>query len=310
MIAANVKGLIKHIGWLWATSSIVCPGRGVVPVSRRIRFLFRLLGKYSSLRAFIDAPQESSLGQLITRRPETIGAAIWPYQCSGWNAKTRLARIRDHYKVVEKIGGIIDFPVDRKISLLDLRDIRADFHVTLDQPHWFMREGQLSINLFSGEIRLYTLAFSLFQQKEEVGAFVGAIQGRDIENALDEYRALTKALHGMRPRDFLFEVFRILCSELGVTHILAVSEDYRHHRDQKYFGTASAKKPSSNYDEIWAERGGIQVDPMFFQLDVDKSEKDLGSIPAKRRGMYRRRFEMLRQIRSQMHERCRKFELT
>jgi uncharacterized protein len=294
---------IKHLIWLWAIASRVCPGRGIVPASQRIRFVLKSLAVHGSLAPLIDAPKDSPLGKLMSYRPETVGAAIWPYQCSGWNAQTRFARIRDHYAVVEKIGGIIDFPVDGRVALLDLRDIRDDFHVVLEQPTWFMREGQLSISLFLGERRLYTLAFSLFQDGTTVAAFIGALQGRDIEGALDRYRELTKAAHGMRPRDLLFEIFRMLCSEIGVKDILAVSEDFRHHKDRKYFGQ-SVNRTSASYDEIWKDRGGIRVDPMFFQLSVTGSEKDLAAIPAKKRGMYRQRFEMLRSIRRQMHEKC------
>ena len=291
------------MGWLWANSAAVCEGKGIVLTTRRIRFFLNALAAYGSVKPMIDAPRESPLGKLIRHRPEAIGAVIWPYQCAGWNAQTRLARIRDHYAVVEKIGGAIDFPVDGKISLLDLGDIREGFHVIVDQPIWFMREGQLAINLFLGDVRMYTLAFSLFHQKNAIAAFVGAIQGRDIEGALEEYRELTKAAHGMRPRDLLIEVFRMFCAELGVTQIFAVSDEYRHHKDQRFFGQVSKKKFSTNYDEVWTDRGGVRVDPMFYQLDTGDTVRDLATIPSKKRGMYRRRFDMLRRIRAQMHDR-------
>lgn len=295
--------IIKHMVWLWANSAAVCDGKGIVLTLRRIRFFLKALAAYGSVKPMIEAPRESPLGKLIQYRPEAVGAVIWPYQCAGWNAHTRLARICDHYAVVEKLGGAIDFPVDSKISLLDLGDIREGLHVIVDQPVWFMREGQLAINLFLGDVRMYTLAFSLFHQENEIAAFVGAIQGRDIEGALEEYRELTKASHGMRPRDLLIEIFRMFCAKLGVTQIFAVSDEYRHHRDRRYFGQRSTKKFSTNYNEVWADRGAVRADPMFYQLDVSDTERDLATIPSKKRSMYRRRFEMLRHIKGQMHDR-------
>ena len=207
--------IFNHVRWLWTHSVAVCGGDGIVLVSRRIRFLFRSLAMYRSITPLIDAPLETPLGKLMHYRPETVGAVIWPYQCSGWNAKTRIARIRDHYTVVENIGGMLDFAVDGRITLLDLDEIREGFRVIVDQPVWFMREGQLAINLFLGDTRIYTLAFSLFQSANGISAFIGAIQGRDIDGVLTNYRELTKASHGMRPRDLLFETFRMFCSELG-----------------------------------------------------------------------------------------------
>jgi uncharacterized protein VirK/YbjX len=292
--------IIKDMNWLWANSAAVCDGHGFVVATRRVRFVVRALAVYGSISPMINAPRNSPLGRLMERRPETVGAVIWPYQCLGWDARTRLARIRDHYSVLEIIGGPLNFPVDGKLSLLDLHEIREGLHVVLDQPKWFMREGQLTINLFLRDTRMFSLAFSLCYQENRLSAFIGSIQGRDIEGALAEYRELTKAAQGMRPRDLLIEVFRMLCAVAGVTDIFAVSNEHRHHRG-RYFGNAS-KKFSVNYDEIWTDRGGVRVDPMFFQFRVDGQQRDLDSMPAKKRGMYRRRYDMLKSIRQKLHD--------
>jgi uncharacterized protein VirK/YbjX len=278
--------------------------RGLIFVTRRIRFLFKALAAYRSVGPMIEAPRESSLGRLMCSRPQIVGAVLWPYQCSGWNVRTRFERIRDHCSIVEQIGGAVDFPVEDQISLLDLGEIREGFHVVVDQSEWFMREGQLSISLFLGNVRMYVLAFSFFHHESVIAAFVGAIQGRDIEGALDTYRELTKVAHGMRPRDFLIEIFRMFCAELGIAEIFAVSDEYRHHRNP-YFGQASAKKFTTNYNDVWTDRGGVRVDPMCYRLDVFDQERDLSTVPSKKRGLYRRRFEMLRRIRDQMRDRCR-----
>ena len=239
------------------------------------------------------------MGRLVERRPETVGAVIGPYQCIGWDVRTRLARIRDHYSAIETIGGPINFPLDGRLLLLDLKEIRESLQVILDQPKWFMREGQLAINLFLRDTRLYSLAFSLSYQRGGLTAFVGAIQGRDIDGILEEYRLLTKAAHGTRPRDLLIEVFRMLCGMLGVSDIFAVSDAYRNHRS-RYFGKAP-KKFSVNYDEVWEDRGGVRVHPMFYRLDVDGQQRDIGTIPAKKRSMYRRRYDLLSLLKQQMH---------
>src|SRR6185437_1574512 len=265
---------IRHLGWLWANSATICEGSGIVLASRRIRFVLKALAVYESIVPMIDAPNESSLGRLMLHRPEALGAIVWPYQCTGWTPCFRLARIRDHYGVIDKIGGAIDFPVDGRIVLLDLGDIRKGLHIVVDQPVWFMREGQLAINLFVHDVRMYTLAFSFFHKDGEIAAFVGAIQGRDIDGALEEYRELTKASNGMRPRDFLIEVFRMFCAELAVGRIFAVSNKHRHHKD-RYFGAAAKEKSSANYDEIWEDRGGIRVDATCYQIEVNSAERDL-----------------------------------
>ena len=293
--------MIKNTSRLWAISSAVWPGKGFRAIRQRLQFVGRALTAYSAVRPFLEARQDSSLGKLMSHRPETIGAVVWPYQCSGWNARTRLERIRQHYSIIEKWGGRLAFPSDGQLVLLDLPDIRQGLRVIIDGPKWFMREGELSINLFINEERIFSLAFSLTHQNGSHAAFVGGIQGRDIEGALVEYRELTKATHGMRPRDFLIELFRMFCSKLGVKTIFAVSDAYRHHR-HPYFAQAS-KMFFNNYDEIWSDRGGSRVDPMYFEFAVDARWRDLDTVPAKKRAMYRRRYEMLERISRQIDAR-------
>jgi uncharacterized protein len=291
--------IVNSLAWIWKASAQVCEGEGIVLGSRRVRFFARALCVYDALKPFIHAPPESALGRLVAQRPETVGAAIWPYQCLSWNARTRLARIRDHCSTAERIGRPLDFEANDRLRLLDLSEIRPSLHVVLDQPRWFMREGQFAINLFLNETRLYSLVFSLFRDGDVLTAFVGAIQGRDIEGILEEYRDLTKAAHGMRPRDLLIEIFRLFGQAIGLTRILAVSDENRQHRSS-YYGESASTKINVDYNEIWEDRGGIRIDPTCYRLDVQSSERELDAIPAKKRGMYRRRYAMLRALGQQM----------
>jgi hypothetical protein len=119
------------------------------------------------------------------------------------------------------------------------------------------------------------------------------------QGILEEYRRLTKASHGTRPRDLLIEVFRMLCGMLGVIDIFTVSDAYRNQRS-RYF----SKAPITffvNYDEVWADRGGVRVHPMFYRLDVNSQQRDIHTIPANKRAMYRRRYALLSLLEQQMH---------
>jgi uncharacterized protein len=291
--------IVSDVAWIWKASAKVCEGSGLVAASRRVRFFARALLVHDALKPFIHAPPESALGRLLAQRPETVGAAIWPYQCLSWDARTRLARIRDHCFAVDRIGRPLDFKANDSLRLLDLSEIRAGLHVVLDQPRWFMREGQFAINLFLNETRLYSLVFSLYHDEDGLTAFIGAIQGRDIEGILEEYRDLTKAAHGMRPRDLLIEIFRLFGQAIGLTCILAVSDENRQHRSS-YYGDGASKKINVDYNEVWEDRRGIRNDSTCYRLDVQSSERDLNDIAAKKRAMYRRRYAVMRALGQQL----------
>jgi uncharacterized protein len=285
--------------WLWNNSAKIFEEKTATrQVVRRLKFMLAALAAYPALRPILSASKQTRLGRQLQERPEIVGAALWPYQCIGWNGSTRLKRIGEHYEILEHIGTPVDFEIDGEYELLDLSEIREGLKVVLDHSKWFLREGELVINLFVGSLRIYSLAFSFFHYEGTRAAFVGAIQGRDVDGIMDIYRELTKASHGMRPRDLLIEIFVSFCELLGIVDVFAVSDAYRHHRDA-YFG-CGVKSFSVNYDQIWTDRGAELAHPMYYKLKVENRHKKLDEIPAKKRGMYRRRYDMISSIKQRL----------
>jgi uncharacterized protein len=269
-----------------------------------LRFKFMLMAFISSrdVGLLLQNTKNVAVQNLIAQRPETLGAILWPYQSKSWDVKTRLSRIAEHYCAIEDLKYKIDFPLDGALKLIDLTHLHKDLHIVLDQPKWFLREGQLVINLFLDKTRILSLAFSFARESGQVVAYVGAIQGRNFDWLLDVNRDLTKAIYGMRPRDFLFEQFRALCRTLGVSKIYAVSNANRHHL-ASYFGKKNkTEELALNYDEIWVERGGVLEDSGFYVFSMDMPKKDIEDIPAKKRSMYRQRYGLLDALEVKMQE--------
>lgn len=299
---------VEHLNWLWQISgSIIDEGASRNEIFAKARILKRRLSYVSAgakligpLQVFRHPRPGSALQRALQQRPELLGVVVWPYICTNWNARTRLQRIYEHFRVIESRGAVLDFPIDEQLPLLDLADVANDLRVVLDQPKWFMREGMLVLNLFAQDVRMYSLAFSFALEEDEVVAHIGAIQGVDIDGILGDYRDLTKALHGMRPRDFLVELFRILCRCLGVSNIYAVKNDRRQHCSS-YFGAAKSDALFLNYNAIWEERGGIRKSEDFFALSLETPMKQLDMVPSKKRAMYRRRYELLGSLEERMH---------
>ncbi|MBX9625128.1 MAG: VirK/YbjX family protein, partial [Gemmataceae bacterium] len=195
-----------------------------------------------------------------------------------------------------KVPGLPLGP-DETRDLVDLGDHLPGLRMVLDRPNWFTREGQLALNLFTGPTRVFTLAFAL-RLEPDLTAYVGALQGRSLDGVLDTYRELTRALHDMRPRDFLVEVFRALGRAVGVRRILAVSDACRHHRSPYFRG--KSVDGSLNYDEVWRERGGRPLGDGFFELPVEAGRRAADEIPARKRSMYRKRYALLDRIEAEL----------
>ncbi|KIH82747.1 VirK [Pseudomonas batumici] len=156
------------------------------------------------------------------------------------------------------------------------------------------------LNLFQGDLRIASIAFTLCRTEVELCIFIGAVQGihKGVESdrSLEIYRALTKDFEGLRPRSLLIEAIKHIARSVGVERIYAVGDGYRHHR-HPYFGAEKAQDLAANYDVIWLEHGAVPSGREdFFEIPMVLSKKALDCIPAKKRAMYRRRYELLDDI--------------
>lgn len=277
---------------LWRDTGSVF-GSGPFGAVRRLSLAGKAVRQSHRLTRIYQNPPLSSLAKLFADRPKMIGILVWPYQCASWQVSQRLDGLMSHCETVDRIGSPFDIRATERVVLADLEFVRDDLRVVLDNPEWFLREGSLVINLFVGRVRMYSLAFSLSSGRDGLIATIGAIQGRSVDGASEEYKLLTKKAHGMRPRDLLFEIFSMICQNLQVRRILAVSNEDRHHLHPFFSG---AKKESSDYNEIWMERGGTRISHSFFELEAINRRRSEDDIPTKKRSMYKKRYEMLDEI--------------
>ncbi len=269
------------------------PGRKLANVKLKAKMLAAAGRQTDALKPFLEPESGTMLERVMTQRPDMLGALIWPYQCAAWTAETRLARIAAHYQAVDQLGAPYAFDLDDQLVVVTLDEQHAGLRVVLDQPKWFMREGGLTVNLFVGEFRAFSLAFSLWPTDQGLVGVIGGLQGRNREDALDLYRQLTKDLHGLRPRDFLLDIFRMLARRIGVQDIHAVAQAQRHHLHPFFGAKLGDKELNPNYDSIWADRGGVALDTQFWRLDVAPETRDLDTVKPKKRSLYRKRFAFL-----------------
>jgi len=195
--------------------------------------------------------------------------------------------IREHYRLLSRRFAFLRFPQDSMIGLAYVDDA---IQVCLSKPIKFEHEGELTINLFRRDIRLYSLVFTLGLRGSQRIAYAGALQGASGPDSLAIYRSLTHNMHGLRPRDLLVTAFRMFCRSLGIVRILAVSDD-RRVCSSDYF--ESSAQVFSSYDSAWIDCGAVAADEGFFELPPTLSHRPPESIPTRKRAQYRRRYALL-----------------
>ena len=257
----------------------------------RLKFLAAAWRQPAATKQLALADESSSIGELLAEWPETVGVLVWPYQCAAWDAETRVKRIAQHFDAVRAIKGLRLAP-DEKLILADLSSFSPGTSLTIDRAAWLSREGHLTLSLFKDHFRAFTLSFSLsgFPGLE---LFIGGLQGRHGEDMLTIYRDLTRDFEGMRPRDFMLEMLRMFAARVGVRRIYAVTDEFQIFKHE-YFGGHDV--PGLNYDNVWEDRGGERTAPTHFELPLGAARRAIEDVPAKKRSMYRRRYEMLDKI--------------
>lgn len=267
------------------------PGNGPSALVRQGRMVLEGLRAFPLTQQMLAPAPGTALERIMRQRPEFIGALLWPYLSASFETEERLSRIVGHYAVIDGLGTPFPFDCDERLVLVDLAEVMPGLRLVLDQPIWFLREGGLVLNLFIDSFRAFSIAFSLRREADgQLTAWIGGLQGRNRDDMLETYRSLTKLLHGLRPRDFLLEALKMLLRKLGVTRLYAVSDAARHHR-HAFFGRVKAVL--QDYDEIWADRGGVAISADFFELPMTAERRDEATIKPNKRSMYRKRFEFL-----------------
>ncbi len=239
----------------------------------------------------------------VARFPLIEGAIYWPYINHAWTMERRLAVIDQHYRLSQGPAAIVAKATLTDVELAIPNVEYAGLKLVLEKAPWFLREGEIVLSLFAANERLYSVAFTLGLEDGETTAYVGALQGRNIPNAIDIYRDITHALYGMRPRDFLLVALRLLCGSISVTKILAVCSDNRQHNGS-YFAGSHKDKVAADYDEVWIEQGGTQLGNGFFELPTVYSQKEMSEIPSRKRAAYRRRYAMLDALTNDIRTAC------
>lgn len=285
---------------------VVQPGYSLRALNNKFKLMVLIARQWSDLQSFLER-MSNTLGSDGVEKlgVDCIGVVQWPYISKCWGSHERLNVVASHYEVVAKrFTQLLLFGRDDSLILGNLSAYSNGCSLVLDRPIWFKREGELVLNLFQGDLRVASIAFTLCHTDDELCLFIGAVQGIhkgvDSETSLNVYRELTKDFEGLRPRSFLIEAIKCLARNVGAAKVYAVADAYRHHR-HPYFGVEKAQDLAANYDAIWLESGATPSEREdFFVIPLAQSKRSADDIAPKKRAMYRRRHVLLDDVFTQI----------
>jgi uncharacterized protein VirK/YbjX len=301
----RLHDVVGHLFWLVRAMHPEWTLRGV---KKRVSLFAQGLADHAEVERWLGRKGDPALAAALERFPLIHGAIFWPYINIGWSRTRRLEVIGHHYRLLAGRAGLLAHATHGEVELASLREEYEGLRLVIDKTVWFLREGEAVLNLFAGELRLYSLAFTLGTEHGVPVIYVGALQGSNLDQANDLYREVTRALHGLRPRDLLVTGSKMLARELSVEALWAVSNAARQH-NSPYFGDSHKDKTLADYDLVWSEHGGVSGEDGFFRVPAVVHRRAAADIPSRKRAAYRRRYEMLDRIEFEIRAACDRYQV-
>jgi uncharacterized protein len=162
--------------------------------------------------------------------------------------------------------------------------------LVLSQQGRFLKEGLLSLSLLNAaSATVMSLSLTLGERRDGKSALIGGLQACATQ-ATECLRQSTHELHGIQPRLLLLHALRVMCTQLEVLNIEAVSAKNHVFRSNRY---RWKKTVHLSYETLWEMAGGTQRGDGNYDVPVAAPRKTLTSYPSKKRSEYKRRFDLL-----------------
>jgi uncharacterized protein VirK/YbjX len=273
----------------------IYPSTTCAGILGQLKFIKKALLHRALLRAFVREIHQLGCSAIFDHEIPVLGAIEWPYIHKGWETPQRFATIARHYQLLKTLPEVLNVSDGHPKKIIDLDKYSAGTSIVLDKAKWFVREGEIVLNLFKDDLRMMSLAFTFAELDGALVMYIGAIQGIHADDqSLGNIKAMTKDFEGLRPRDLLIEILRMIAQKVGVKKLLGINDEDRHHHHR--FFKCHESKLKSSYNDIWLDQQAEYDGNGFYALPIVKQRRDLAEVSSNKRAMYRRRYEMLDNI--------------
>lgn len=242
------------------------------------------------------------LGTLAGCAPHLLHKVYRPYMSNTLCSERRLSALEQHYRFVIERGldGVV-LQAARGGMLLASFDGKcgAPYEVWLRAVAPLEREGELVLQLRTGQSLVYSLAFSFCGAHGRHVVNVGCLQGPRGETAPDLIRSSTRSLHGLRPKNLLIGLVRQIGQDLGCTHLHLVGNGNR-----VVHSAIRQGKVTADYDQAWEELGALRRPDGDFELACRAlAPPALDEVESKRRSELRKRHALCGAVHAAVGER-------
>lgn len=274
----------------WPNAHALYPNRGKKSYAgKRLRFNLRSWlhrDKIQKFKLFIE--QNPQLIPLLEARPNFNYPLAHRFLDKRFSATERLHKMCDNLLFLPQKLSHLPPLWEQKISF---GEVIPDFELFLNINEHQPMEGFWALELRHKptDQLVYLLTFG----KLDNALLIAVIQGPNFDGSKELVKQLTKDCHGLRPAYLMVEAMKALTSVLGYESLLGIPQKY-----QNKSRFVQSKRYVVDYDAIFAESNGKVG--KYWQLPLALESKKMDEIPSKKRSMYRKRYEMLENLKESM----------
>ena len=274
----------------------------------RLKFLLRSLLFWSSTRRMLEALSgRDDFDRLLASQITLPSKTHRQYLMRGLNAGDRADAIVSHYHWIDglkdpSLAHALTSPLEQPVVQFRAKN-EVLYTVSASSAHKAEREGESTLWLRDDENTLLaSLTFSVARSAGQRVLVIGGLQGPRRGVSRDVIKQATRACHGLFPKRVLMEVIFQLVAHSSIRAIYAVSDEGHVFRALRY-RLSKGRHFHASYDEFWETLDGKKRSTFCWQLPPEMARKSLDEIASKKRAEYRRRFELLDEIKTAINAR-------
>ncbi|MGR5149455.1 VirK/YbjX family protein [Photobacterium alginatilyticum] len=289
---------------LVSLSNTVHPGtRGINYVRKNLRFVMWGMLSTNIVKQVKELAVRSNLSPIIQHDPKIFEKPLKPFVSTKFRAKDRAHLLRTHFEILEQRFGC-NTPrlyLDA-IELLHFEDRDGNPYCIEFYPGE-SREGSLGLRLVESQTdyTLYSVTVNFSQQNTKRTMHIGCLQGAShlVEDSQGKIKALTRTLHGLRPKALMLELALMLANYMNMNEVQAISNKGHIYQALRYIGS---KKGAIvfDYDTLWQEFGGTKINKHFYAIPLLPERKEPSTLKKAKRRLYTKRYQWLDQTRKKI----------
>lgn len=270
----------------------------------QIRWSLTAATRQAAAAEWFEWLEQPAVKPYLQLEPRMAFRPLRAYGSTLWNLRRRTKVVRDTYAFIHAYGGALHQAMTHPEGALLLRlplERGVTGEVRLKSDAQYRKEGEISAFFHLSGVELPVSSFALAFERTASGwaCYVGAVQGQK-GGGEEAIKLATKAMHGLRPKQFMVFLAQEIARSLRVNALYGVGNRIQVARADRRKATKAGREISFDYDELWTEAGGEPMKDGWFLLPAKPRRRGLDEVKPNKRSMYAKRYAMLDDISRQI----------